>query len=250
MRRIITVAVLFLLVACAPPKAEIPLNEIPAGPLLQALDEHRQSFRSLKGLASIEIKKWGMTRTIENAGIIIDRQNRLRLDAYGPLGNVLMAMIWDGGKPSFFSPEDETLKKQGTAALDQLFGDGLDMRELCALLSGTVPASFQTGTAIQWCGHNNECLLQIQGKDTVRKITVIYPASHEAKEPGIISEEFYRNGGPLYKARFHHRKTVSPFIPMIIKIERPSQNVSITISYQEVDVNIPINKEDFLLMLE
>lgn len=224
------------------------MTEVPAGPLLHALEQRRQSFEGLKAVASIEIRKWGGKRTLENVGIVLDGQRRLRMEAYGPLGQTIMALVWDGRDVLFLPPDSDKVVRQGHGGLDQILGIGLDVRELCAVLSGNIPGPLQLAGATQLCGQNNDCVLEVRRQDSVRRVQVLYIASGPVKEPLLVSQELQKAGQLMYQARFDRMETASQYrLPMKIEIEMPERNIVLSIEYRDVEVNVPINNEAFTL---
>jgi hypothetical protein len=244
--RLVALIIVPLLFACAPKKPEIPMTEVPARALLDTLELRRQSFKGLKAVASVEIVKHGRKRTLENVGIVLDGQRRLRMEAYGPLGQTVMALVWDGRDILLRLPDSGKVLRPGQAGLDQLLGEGLDIQELCAVLSGTIPAPVHPYEASQRCAQNGECVLEIRHDDNVRRIEVA--ASGPAEGLRILSEDLYQSGTLLYRARFDLVQAVSHYpLPIKIEIDNPGQKLLLTIEYGDVAVNIPIGDEAFTL---
>lgn len=239
-----------LLFACAPKKPEMPMTEVPAGPLLRALEQQRHSFRGLKALASVQIQRLGNKRTLESVGIVLDGQRRLRMEAYGPLGQSIMALVWDGKDVLLRRPGSDRVERQGQDGIEELLGEGLDVRELCAVLSGNVPEPVQPYRASQFCGLNSsDCVLEIRQGSSVRRMQIVYPASGSANEPRLISQELYRSGKLIYQVRFDQVEYISQHgLPMKIEIENPDQHLLLTIEYtSEIGVNTPVNDDAFTL---
>ena len=246
--RLVALIVVPLLFACAPKKPEIPMTEVPARALLDALEQRRQSFKALKAVASVEIVKRGRKRTLESVGIVLDGQRRLRMEAYDPLGQTVLALVWDGRDILLRLPDSGKVLRPGQAGLDQLLGEGLDIQELCAVLSGTVPGPLSPHEASQRCAQNGDCVLEIRHDDSVRRIEVSYAASGPAEEPRLLSQELYRSGTLLYRARFELIQAVSHYpLPIKIEIENPGRKLLLTIEYGDAAVNVPISDEAFIL---
>jgi hypothetical protein len=189
---------------------------------------------------------------LESVGIVLEHQRRLRMEAYGPLGQTMMVLVWNGREILTSSPDSTTNEQEGQAALEQLFGEGQDVRELCAVLTGNIPDPGPSADAVQFCGQNNDCVLEIRSPhDLVRRIQVLYPEPGSAEEPKIVSQEIIRSGKLVYKAQFDRMERVSQyFVPMKIEIESPGNHLQLTLEYSEVEVNVPINEEAFTLFDE
>jgi hypothetical protein len=226
------------------------LIEVPAGPLLQELEKRQHAFRGLKAMAIVEIRKMGKTRTLENVGIVLDGQRRLRMEAYGPLGQSVMALVWDGRDFFMRRPDRDKVERLGREGIAQLLGEGLDIRELCALLSGNIPEPAQPYHAAQFCGQNNtECVLEIRQENRVRRVWVAYSRSGTETEPQLMRQELYRAGSLVYSARFEQPEIIAHYrLPLKIEIENPDDNLQLTIEYtSEIGVNVPVSDAVFSL---
>jgi hypothetical protein len=246
-RSISFILILFLF-ACAPKKPELPLNEVPAGPLLQELEKRQHIFHGLKAMASIEIRKTGSQRTLENVGIIVDGQRRLRMEAYGPLGQSVMVLVWDGKDVFMRRPDQDRVERLGPEGISRLLGEGLDIRELCALLAGNIPETAQPYQAAQFCGQNNTtCVLEIRQDSRVRRVEVVYSGSGAETAPRLITQELYRSGKLIYRARFDQPEIIAHYqLPLKIRIENPADNLQLTIEYtSEIGINVPISDDVF-----
>jgi len=245
--RLISLILILLLFACFPKKPEIPLTEVAAGPLLQALKQRRQSFGGLKAVASVQVTKWGRKRTFDTVGIVLDGQRRLRMEAYGPLGQTIIALVWDGKDVLLHRPDNDKVERQGQAGLDQILGQGLDMQEFCALLSGNVPELIRPYAAVQFCGQNGDCVLEVRHDDSLRRAQVQYSTSGSSEGPRLVSQELSRSGKLMYEARFDRMEQVARYrLPMKIEIENPNDNLLLTIEYSDVEMNAPIGDEAFM----
>lgn len=227
--------------------------EVPAGPLLHELEKRQRTFRGLKAMASVEIRKTGHKRTLENVGVVLDGQRRLRMEAYGPLGQSMMALVWDGRDVFLRRSEHDRVERLGREGVAELIGEGLDLRDLCALLSGNIPEPEQLYHATQFCEQNNtDCVLEIRHGSSMRRMRVVYAASGAEKEPWLISQEFYRSGKLIYQARFEQPELIAHYqLPLKMEIENPGDNLQLTIEYSsEISLNVPISEEMFTLVNE
>jgi hypothetical protein len=236
-----------LLFACAPKKTEIPMTAAPAGPLLQALERHRQAFESLKAVASVEVVKGLKRKAFDTVGIVVDAQRRLRMEAYGPLGQTIMAIVWDGRELLLRLPGEDTVKRPGPAGLDRLLGQGVEPSELCALLSGNLPETAGSDATLL-CRQDGGCVLELrQGKVLRRARTASSPAG-PAQEPRVLSYELFRAGKLMFEARFDRVEETSHYrLPMQIVVENPGRNLRMTIHYTEAEVNTPVGDDAFSL---
>jgi hypothetical protein len=140
--RLIPFVIIPLLFACLPKKPEIPLTEVPSGPLVQMLEQRRQSFSGLKAVVSVETVRSGRKRAYDTVGIMIDGQRRLRAEVFGPLGQSMMTLVWDGADVAV-RLDDGRVVMPGQAGLERILGIAMDAGELCGALSGNIPAAAQ-----------------------------------------------------------------------------------------------------------
>jgi hypothetical protein len=242
---------IFLLFACVPKKPEIPMIEVPAGPLLHKLEQRQKLFHGMKAMASVETRKWGNKRMFENVGIVLDGLCRLRMEAYGPLGQTIMALVWDGREAFFYQADKGTVERQGQAGIEHFLGEGLNAREFCAVLSGNIPKLEQSDHAVLLCGENGNCLLEIRGSDSIRRVQLEYPSSGTVDGVRPVAEELFRDGNLIYRVRFDRAELTSHYrLPTKIEIENPSHNLQLTIEYAEAEVNVPISNDAFTFSLE
>ncbi len=241
------IALLFLL-ACAPPKPEIFTIQVPAGPFLRHLEQRRDSFSSLKAIARVEIDKHGRKRTFESVGVVIDDQRRFRLEAYGPLGQSLMAVVWNGEAVLIRMPDEDKVVQTGSAGLEKLLGKGLVPLELCAALSGNIPEAGPVTTASQRCSQKGDCLIELSNNESIRRIRVDDAVSGSTKRPQILYSELYRSGKLQVRAQFNYYEEISHYLlPKQIVIESYDKNLSMAVEYNDVELNSPVSDDAFTL---
>jgi outer membrane lipoprotein-sorting protein len=251
--RFFVLVALSFLFACSPLKPEIFTIPVPAGPLIHELEQHRQSFSSLKGLAHVEIKKQGQKRTFDIVAIVVDDQHRFRIEAYDPLGQSLMAVVWNGMDVLALLPDEDKVVRTESVGLQNLLGQGLEPSELCAVLSGNIPTLEETAiTASQRCSPEGACILEIRdnrNNDVVRRIKVANGGSeHTAQNLQILTYELYRSNKLLFRTRFGRvEKILHYLLPMQIEIDNPDKNLVLTVVYNDVELNSPVNDEVFTL---
>ncbi len=224
------------------------MTAIPAAPLLEALDQQRHAFFNLTAVASATIRKSGRKRSFDTVGVVVDDQRRFRLEAYGPLGQSIMIIIWDGKELVLRLPEEDRIDRKGAAGLEQLLGQGLEPAELCAILSGNIPDAGKTSSPALLCGTNEDCILKLSSGNLLRSFRVSYPEEQSGREPRIRSYELSRSGSILFRARFDRVEEISHYpLPTQIEVENPEKNLKLTIVYREAEVNTTIDDEVFSL---
>jgi outer membrane lipoprotein-sorting protein len=245
-------ASLSFLFACHPRIPEIPMTAVPAGPLMHELEQHRQNFSNIKAVARMEIEKRGRRRTFDTVGIVVDGQRRLRMEAYGPLGQSLMAVVWDGKDVLLRMPDEDKVVREGPGALERLLGRGVEPSELCAILSGNIPGPGKDVAASQQCSPNGACVLDLrEGDDITRRVRVSYSGPVSAGKPRILTYELYRSDKILFRARFDNVEEISGYsVPMRIVIENPDKNLRLTVLYNDMELNTPLSDDAFTLVDE
>ena len=246
-RFIALIAVLFLF-SCLPKKTEIPGTEVPAGPLIRALVQQRQAFTGLKAIAGVDVVRRGKKRSFDTVGIVLDARRRLRVEAFGPLGQSLIALVWDGNDVLLRMQDDDRIVRPGQAGIERLLGMSLEANDLCAILSGTVTEINRPLDARVFCTQSNACVIELPEEDTVRRIRVLPPSSGPAPAVRIAVQELYRSNTLVYRTRYERMQEVSHvLVPRTIVIESPEKGVTIKIEYAEADVNVAVADEVFTL---
>ncbi|HTG00420.1 MAG TPA: hypothetical protein VK654_07500 [Nitrospirota bacterium] len=224
------------------------MAEMPAGPVLTALELRVHSFSSLKAVAGVEIRKSGRPRSFDTVGIVVDGQRRFRMEAFGPLGQSLAAVVWDGREVSLRLPDQEHVARRSPDALAQILGEGVDPAEFCAVLAGSFPAAALTAHSRLLCAGNGDCVLVLDEGKTMRKIRLYSPLTPKSDGPRIRSYELIRSGETAFLARFEDMAEISHYpIPLQIIIENTKKNIRISIRYSDVDMNVPVHDDAFSL---
>jgi hypothetical protein len=247
-RFIALIAVLFLF-SCLPKKPEIPGTEVPAGPLVKALAQQRQAFTGLKAIASVDVVRRGEKRSFDTVGIVLDNRCRLRVEAFGPLGQSLVAFVWDGTDVLLRMQDDDRIIRPGKAGIERLLGVSVEAKDLCDIFSGTVTEITRPLDARVFCTQNNSCVIELtEERDTVRRIRVLPPSVSPVPAVRIAVQELYRSNTLVYRTRYERMQEISHvLLPRTIVIENPGKGVTITIEYAEADVNVTVPDDVFTL---
>jgi len=247
-RRLIALIAVLFLFSCLPKKTEISGTEVPAGPLVHALEQQRQSFNGLKAIASVEVLRRGKKRFFDTVGIVLDDHRKLRVEAFGPLGQSLIALVWDGNDMLLRMQDDDRIVRPGQAGIERLLGMSVEAKDLCAIFSGTITEITRPLDARVFCTQNNACVIELPEGDTVRRIRVLPPSSSPAPEVRIAVQELYRSDTLVYRIRYERMQEVSHvLLPRTIVMENPEKGVTITIEYAEADVSVNVADDVFTL---
>ena len=242
---IVLIAVSFLF-SCYPKKPDLSGTEVPAGPLLNMLEQQRIDFTSLNALAHVEVVRGGRKRAFDTVGIILDGQQRLRLEAFGPLGESVFALVWDGTDVLVRLPDDDRVKRPGQAGIERVTGIRIEAKEFCALLSGTSLQPARPQDAHAYCAQDGFCVVELTEGDSVRRIRV--QNAQSGKEGRIFSQERYQSDMLVYRVRYEPTETRFP-APLFTKVvlENPERGVLLTVEYREAEMNAPVVEGAFVL---
>jgi outer membrane biogenesis lipoprotein LolB len=235
-----------LLFACLPKKPEVSLPAVPARPLVQALEQRRQMVSGLKAVASVETVRSGRKRSYDTVGLVIDGRRRLRVEAYGPLGQSLATLVWDGSTV-LLRLDDGRVLTPGQAGLEKILGVAMDAGELCAVLTGNLPGA-PVGDATAFQEPDGSYLLELREGDFLRRLFLVFPGPGPEPRVRITVSELYRSDRLVYRARYDQIEQISQYLmAKAVRIENPGKKASLTVAYDEMDVNAPLDDDAFKL---
>jgi hypothetical protein len=236
------IALLPLLFSCAPPRPEIPMTEVPAAPLVQELDRRRGSFTGLKAAARVQTERKGRKRVYESVAFLQQGQAKFRIEGFGPLGESVFEALWDG-KDLMLRMPGEDFVRTGPWAFERLIGFPLTPSELAAVLSGNVPPSRKSEEAKARCSEEGRCLVEFRTDDARWRVHIVPAAPFR-----IESGERYRGSDLVYTARFDSQEMIGGYLfPKRVTVENADRKAALTIEYQDVEVNVPVEDSVFLV---
>lgn len=226
-----------LLAACAPKGPGIELPEVPSDPLVRALEQRRQAFPGLKALAAVQVARKDRKRAFDTVGVLLESQRRLRMEAFGPFGESLLVLAWDGGDLQMLMAGETQARKPGEFGLDRILGAGIRPAELCAVLSGNVPASLGEETVKAYCGREGLCVVEFRSGDLARRAWLDGPAAAGGGIAAVSLYEVHRSGRLIYRARFEDQQALSQYVlPGRIIVENPDQRASLSVEYTDLEL--------------
>lgn len=237
----ILAVVIFGVAACRPGIPDLGMPEVPAETLVQQLDSRREGLSSLNALAGLRIERKGRKRAFDAVGVLVDRDMRLKIEAYGPLGEPLITLLWLGEGP-LVSIRGERAVNAAGPVMERLLGMSIDVKELAALLSGNVPRNAVSGGVRAFCGKTGSCVLEARQGGLVRRSWM----DMSGGDPALRSYELFNSGGLVFRARFERYEDISGYLmPMRLIIENPERKVALTLEYEDVELNKPLGDELF-----
>lgn len=218
------------------------MTEVPAGPLIQALEQRRLDFISLKTAASALVIRKGRKHSFESVALLLKGQEKFKMEAYDPLGQPLVTLLWKGKSAALLSAGRLSMIQPGKG-LERLFGAEVEPGELGALLSGNVPVVSDGGETRAYCGQDGGCVVDLRKGEQRRLVRVIPGADLR-----IISSELYRSEKLVFRARFSRFETIAHYVlPRTISVESPDRKSSVTVEMGDPEVNTPVDDSEFMV---
>lgn len=247
--RVLLSAIVFpLLSACVAAPPEIPLHEVPAGPIVTVLQQRRQAFTGMKAVARVETERKGRKRVYESVAILQQRFDKLRIEGYGPLGESLFALVWDGTDVLVRKAGESEPMKVGQFGLERIIGVPLSPADLCSILSGNLPNIPENAGAGVRCAEAGWCFVDLRHDDQRWRVK-FEPTGGANGDLRIDAIELYRGERVVFRSAFAYLKEgvnqVFPD-PTWIFIESPDRDMSVTVFYEDVDRNVPVEDNAFV----
>jgi hypothetical protein len=237
------IVLLPLLFSCAPPRPEIPMTEVPAAQLVQELDHRRGSFSGLKAAARVQTERKGRKRVYESVAFLQKDQAKFRIEGYGPLGESVFGALWDGKDLMLRRSGEADFARVGQWAFERLIGFPLAPSELAAVLSGNVPPARKTEEVRARCSEDGRCVVDYRTDDARWRVHIVPAVPFQ-----IESGERYRGDDLVYTVRFDSQEMIRGYLfPKRVTVENADRKATLTIEYQDVEVNVPIEDSAFLL---
>lgn len=248
-RVLLSILVFPLLSACFVVPPEVPLHEIPAGPFVAALQQQRRSFTGMKALSRVETERKGRKRVYESVAILQQRFDKLRVEGYGPLGESVFALVWDGTDVLVRKAGEPEPMKVGQFGLERIMGVPLSPADLCAILSGNIPGVPDDAVAVVRCAQAGWCFVDLRHDDQRLRVKV-EPKGGANGTLRIDAIELYRGERIVFRSAFTYRKEGVDKVfpnPTGVHIDSPDRDMSITVAYEDVDMNVPVQDSAFVL---
>ena len=181
-----------------------------AAPVWEHLAGRRQALNDLKGLAQVRLRGAVRDAVLDDAVVVLQGFEAIRLEGIGPVGQPLFLLIADSHQLSFYDPQAGRLLTGAASAenLLRLFGIALTPMTLQYLLMGDVPlATLPTTGAFAYRRRENLYLWQGQAPSQPQSYRIwfepydLHPVRFEMEDAGgqlvlqVWYEEFQRFNG-------------------------------------------------------
>ena len=124
----------------------------------------------------------------------------------------------------------------------------MDAGELCAVLSGNIPALTETTATRAFREPDGSFLAEMVDGDTRRLVHVLLPEAGSGQGIRIADSELYRSDKLIYRAWYEEMEQITGYvIPKSLRVENPEKRVSMEVVFNETDVNVPLNEDSFKL---
>ncbi len=222
------------------------MTEVPAEPLVRALEARARSFSSLRAFAALQIARKDRKRSFDNVGILVRGQERFRIEAYGPLGESLVTLVWNGKEILMDMSGQRRILPPKNSGLERVLGADVDPGELCSILSGNLPGTIAAYRARLFCSADNKCVLELRDGDRLVKVRPA-AAGWEPEGLALQSWEMFRAGKMVYRVLYQFREPGSGYqAPTRLRVENPDKHTSLNIEYTEAEINVALDERVFM----
>jgi hypothetical protein len=202
------------------------------------LAARRQALENLKGLARVRLRGSIRDATLDDAVVVLQGFEAIRLEGIGPVGQPLFLLIADAHRLEFYAPQEGRLLTGAASAenLLRLFGIALTPMTLQYVLMGDVPlATLPTAGAFTYRRRENLYLWQGQAPSQPQSYRIwfepydLHPVRFEMEDAGgqlvlqVWYEEFQRFNGFM--------------MPYRITLAQPTVGRRVVWQYKEAQLN-------------
>ena len=226
-----------------PPPATL-LSE--AAPVWEHVAARRQVFDTLRGLARVDLRAGIRNATLDDAVVVLQRFDAIRLEGYGPVSQLLFLLIADTHQLSLYAPQEGRLLTGAASAenLMRLFGIALTPTALQYILMGDVPlVTLPSAGEFAYRARANLYLWQGQVPPAPQSYRIwfepydLHPVRFEIEDAGrqlvlqVWYEDFQRLNGFL--------------VPYRITLVQPAVGRRVVWHYKEVQLNTGLTQALF-----
>jgi hypothetical protein len=247
--RLLGLGLVLLLPACRIALPEAPLHEIPAQPMVEKIAALRASFSGMKAVARVVIDRKGRTRAYESVALIQQGYRKLKVEAYGPLGELLVALLWDGNDVIVRKSGDPEPLRVGQFGLERVIGVSIAPADLCSLLSGNVPEVPGDARTRAGCSADGSCSIDLWRDADLRwHVPFVPPAGDGAGSQVVAGADLYRKGRLVLHSSFEPGGwSAAQGLPKRVIIEDPDRKGRVVVEYEEAEANVTVGDSVFVL---
>jgi outer membrane lipoprotein-sorting protein len=218
-----------------------------AEPVWEQVAARRQAFDPLSGLARVDLRAGIRNATLDDAVVVLQRFDAIRLEGYGPGIQLLFLLIADKHQLSLYAPQEGRLLTGAASAenLMRLFGIALTPTALQYILMGDVPlVTLPSAGAFAYRARENLYLWQGQVPPAPQSYRIWFEPYHlqpvrlEMEDPG---------GQLVLQVRYEDFQRLNGFMmPYRITVVQPAVGRRVVWQYKEkVELNVGLTQEPF-----
>ena len=226
------------------PPPPTPLSSV--APVWEHLAARRQALDNLKGLAQVRLRGSVRDATLDDAVVVLQGFEAIRLEGIGPLGQPLFLLIADSHQLSFYAPQEGRLLTGAASAenLLRLFGIAVTPTALQYVLVGDVPlATLPTTGDFVYRSRDNLYLWkgQVPSQPQVYRIWFepydLHPVRFEMEDA---------KGQLILQVWYEAFQRINGFmVPYRITLVQPVVGRRVVWQYKEVQLNAGVTPELF-----
>lgn len=211
--------------------------------ILLHISENTQNIASLRGIATLKLSIDGQKDTFD-AVTLFQKPDSLRLDAYGFWGKLFMIGVLEGEMLDVYLPTEDAVVKSrvNSPKLKEWIGMDFDFSDLI-LVFNRFSSLLQVDPSIPLIleSEAGNYKLTIQ-RDHRRTAFHVQPNTFLIKK--VVNWNNIRLEKTIYN--FEDYENINGiYFPQKIKISRPLQSQTVLLEYDDVELNIDLNPDEF-----
>jgi len=236
---------LFLLILCAGcaarPVAPLPLPPDLETELVARLEQNADAFRSLEGVAKVRVVSGG--KTVSGTQVLFaEKPDHLRAEVLTPFGSPLLMLATDGTALTAMVPgENRFYRGEATSSsLMRFTRMPLKLEDLVHILLYQVPV----------IGHDRRSLEVEDGE--VYRLTLVDGDGRRQElrfdaELNLVEAAYFWRDELQLQVNYDRFDPGAPPFPRTAALEMPAMKVNASVAFSEVETNVAIPRERFLL---
>ncbi|HKL49115.1 MAG TPA: hypothetical protein VJ882_05620 [Desulfuromonadales bacterium] len=240
MKKAILLVLTVLVASCAPPPKPVPLLPDLEQRLLGQLRDSGRKFSSLEGIAEVEVVD--TERKVSTTQILFAKKpGQLRTEILSPFGTPLMLIATDGQALTAYLPGDGLFYRGDAtdANIQRLLRIPLRLEDLVDIVL-YAPPLFDYNSVEAGVESGSHYLLTLDEEGAYRQ------EFRFDRELHLVGARYRMGKEKLLEVNYEFRSPGSVY-PQKIKAEMPQHESSLAVTFSDVETNIDIGPDRFLL---
>lgn len=214
--------------------------------IVDSLSRRAEAVTSLKALARVSVSLPEEKFTLTEA-VVLRKPASLRLESIGPMGQAMGLVVSDGVKLEAFSPKEKRIYvgRATTANVSRFLPVAVNPEELVALLLGEPLLVARAGRRVDWLERGKHYIISVVLPDEgMAEKLWLDPSNYN-----LVKREVYRpDVGLILSVSMKDFLEIQgvPF-PKTLEAHFPQQGVTVSVKYQELDLNAEVGSDSFSL---